>query len=159
MQSRKFLILAFSIPILVLVGIALNAEYLKRSGVEVTLPIQGYDPRDILRGNFLFYTIDYGVDPCPNKTATTTSTSFVCVSPKGLVTDYVSQNCQIYIKGECMYGTFRAGIEKFYVPEHIAQNLQATISTQPMSVVLAVSKDGRAQVKALSANGNIIVSQ
>lgn len=150
LQNKKVLIAGFIIPIIVLVGMTIQAEHNFRAGIEVILPIQGYDPRDFLSGHYLIYTIDYGFDPCPSKTEK--EDTYLCLDYK-LSSLQMPENCPTVIKGTCNFGSFTAGIEKFYASEASALNLQTLINQQPMSVVLSVTKNGSAQVKYLLVDG------
>lgn len=146
LQNKPILIVAFILPIVILLGITLNAEYNLRTGKEVTFPIKGYDPRDLLSGHYLAYTIDYGFEPCKSKLDH--YDAYLCIDSKQTFT-HLPNNCQTIIKGTCRFGSFIAGVERFYATENTALNLQSMIRQHPMRVVLSVAKDGTAQVKYL----------
>ena len=60
-QSKRTLITAFVFPILVLMGLAgINYFYLKTSA-QRAFPIKGYDPRSLLAGHYLTFSVDYGL--------------------------------------------------------------------------------------------------
>ena len=59
-MKQWLLIAALAFPVLGLVGLMALKAYNQRSGVEMTLPVQGYDPRDILSGRYVTYRVNYG---------------------------------------------------------------------------------------------------
>ncbi len=150
LQSKKLLIVALIIPILVLLGIVVKTEYQYRTGTEVELPIQGYDPRDLLSGYYITYTVDYGVEVCADKYQE--YEAYICLNPKQFSLTK-PKNCNLFVQGMCKYGRFVAGVERFYASEFNAQQLDRTIRQQPMSIVLSVTDSGNAQVKYLLVDG------
>lgn len=141
--TRTGLALAFPIA-----GLALLA--LAKSGVlaesrEVTLPIAGFDPRDLLSGHYLTYRVDFGAEgPCRP------GDSFVCVNPAAFHEQKPDPNsCPLFIRGDCRSGHFVAGIERFYVPEAYSIPLDAAVRGNRGKVVLAVAGDGTARARDL----------
>lgn len=63
-MSKKVIAVILSLPILFLGiwGIHLNIQ--KDSGIEVRIPITGYDPRDLLSGHYIQYKIDWDKFDC-----------------------------------------------------------------------------------------------
>ncbi len=146
-QTKKALILALLFPILALLLLATYKKYVLSFGEEVVLPISGYDPRDLLSGHYLIYRIDYGVyGICPAGTGQ--ETGYVCLSPK-MFSYAPPEGCSKLIRGVCNYGRFEAGIEKYFIPENNAKNLEEQIRSKAASIVLSITPSGHAQVKDL----------
>ncbi|MCB1139535.1 MAG: GDYXXLXY domain-containing protein [Leptospiraceae bacterium] len=59
-MKQWLLIAALAFPILGLGGLMALKAYDQRAGIEMTLPVQGFDPRDILSGRYVTYRVDYG---------------------------------------------------------------------------------------------------
>ena len=78
-RSRQKILLAVCFPIVVLVALTVHKNYLFSVGKEVTLPIDGYDPRDLISGHYLIYTIDYGVEGICQDNQTRAKEAFVCL--------------------------------------------------------------------------------
>lgn len=150
LQSKNLLIIALVIPILVLFGIVVKTEYQFRTGTEVELPIHGYDPRDLLSGYYLAYSVDYGIDVCSEKDRQ--YDAYICLNPREFSATKPT-DCDLFIKGSCNYGRFDAGVDRFYASEFTAQQLQYLIKQQPMSIILSISEGGNAQVKYLVVDG------
>ena len=150
-NNKRILLLALAFPILALVSLTIYKKNILSTGVEVTFPITGYDPRDLLSGHYLIYRINYGIeDLCPSNTERLTA--YVCIEPKKF--SYLSPDgCSKFIRGVCNGNRFEAGVEKFFVPEDKAAQLDLDIRSGSASIVLSVTPDGRAQVKNLLING------
>ena len=146
-------IIAVIIPIIALVGLTVKKERRMIHGEEVVLPIEGFDPRDLLSGNFLIYQIKYGVtNLCQQTSKQSNSTiGYVVLDPPQFQTLKPSIG-QTFIKGECERGRFKAGIERFYIPQEHATILDKEVRGKKGKIVLSVFYDGRAQVKDLLVN-------
>lgn len=150
-QSKRALVIALAFPIVALAALAAYKRSVLSFGNEVILPISGYDPRDLLAGHYLIYQIDYGLDGiCSEKT--TERVGYVCLEPK-LFSYSLPEGCSKLIRGTCNYGRFEAGIEKYYVPQEKAKELEDQVRTNSASIVLSITEGGQAQVKDLLING------
>ena len=67
-QNRALYITAFVFPFALLVGMAGINEYHLKTSRTLVLPVEGYDPRDLLSGRYLVYKINYGLK-CPARPA------------------------------------------------------------------------------------------
>ncbi len=104
-QSKKFILFSLALPIVALAGLALQRSMNLSSGREVTLPISGYDPRDLLSGHYLIYAIDYNTPKLCSDLSEVTGTYYVCPAESRFDTRKPS-NCSYYIKGICRGGRF-----------------------------------------------------
>lgn len=148
--SRKFLIFAIVFPIVLLLGLMLHKQRIVSAGTRVVLKISGYDPRDLLSGHYLIYVVEYGVSiQCPYTSEI--MKAFVCLSDQTFRFGSPS-NCQLPIVGSCENGRFRAGIERFYVPQENARELERHVMGRNAAIELAV-KNGQAQVIDLLIDG------
>ncbi|MDA9975968.1 GDYXXLXY domain-containing protein [Alphaproteobacteria bacterium] len=151
MTRNNRLTIALLLPILLLVALAVWKAWVVAAGNLVTLPIVGFDPRDLLSGHYLIYRIDYGVEGlCKEPHART----YVCMKPKTFFDHPPSSGqCRIFIKGECRNGQFKAGIERFYIPEGRARELDRVVRNKRGSVILALDGKGGAQIADLLIDG------
>jgi uncharacterized membrane-anchored protein len=151
MRARTMLLIALLLPILALAVLTFYKRQLLMSGVDIVLPVTGYDPRDFLSGHYVIYTVDYGT---PN----------ICYQSKAIQQGYVCldnksfsfsppENCNHFISGTCNAGRFIAGIEKYYIPENAALHLDTAVRNKNVSIVVSVPPNGQAQVKELLING------
>lgn len=153
MDANKKLLWAVLFPLLVMLGWLGNLTYLRESGVEVELPITGYDPRDLIAGNYLQFRVTYGPKGgCP-KEVERNQPVCQCLSKEGTsasvywagACDIKPSECTIFIKGKCpYYQDFIAGIERFYISE---EKSQARFQPSPNAKVkLRVPSNGQALV-------------
>ncbi len=150
-KSNKGILIALIIPILVLAVWVGYKQFTFSIGKEITLPIMGYDPRDLLSGHYLTYRIDYGIGGiCAGSFRG--QDGYVCLSPKRF-SSWRPENCKLMIKGFCSRSQFIAGIERYYVPEKDAKRLEGLVQSGEASIVLSVSPIGEAQIKDLLING------
>jgi len=150
-KSKKGIVIALIFPIIVLAALVGYKVNILSIGKEITLPISGYDPRDLLAGHYLIYTVDYGIRGiCSGHSGV--RTAHVCLRPKKF-TYQLPENCELMIKGFCRGSQFNAGIERYYVPEKDALRLENLVQSGEASIVLSVSRSGNAQIKDLLING------
>ena len=151
-KSPKVLIIILAIPIIALFALVIYKKHILSVGKEVTLPIRGYDPRDLLSGHYLIYSIEYGVNDICLGTRKVKKTAYVCLEPKQF-SFMRPEYCQLYIEGECKYGRFTAGIERYYIPQEKAKRLEDLVRSKKASIVLSVMRNGKAQIKDLLIDG------
>lgn len=177
------LVAALALPIVALAFLAGYHYTTYHAGKEYRFPITGYDPRDLLSGHYLVYRIDYGLgDLCYQQSGgepansqadsaqadsaqadsgqadssqarkPTATTAYVCLEPKQF-SYYPIESCGYYVKGQCHFGRFSAGLERFYVPEARAKELEASIQKHQAHIVLSALPKGRVLVKELLIDG------
>ena len=156
-RTKKALLVALLFPIIVLAALTAYRQFRLSAGTEVVLPISGYDPRDLLSGHYLIYTVDYGVTELCRNTSED-KTGYVCLNSKSF-SDDPPAGCTQLIRGVCKSGRFEAGIEKYFVAESEAADLEKKVRSQVASIVLSLSSRGDAQVKDLLIDGRPWKSQ
>jgi len=150
---------ALMMPIIALSVMAGLRHYQQSSGQEVILPVQGYDPRDLLSGHYLRYSVDYGVEE--SCTYSQTEPAVICLQPESafrLGTE-APQDCEVFIRGRCIAGRFVAGIERFYIPEEGSVELDRRVRGKEAALLLSVNQNGKAVIKDLLFNGKSWRSQ
>lgn len=151
--GRKLLLIALVLPIIGWSGLILYNQFNVETGKQITLPIEPYDPRDLLAGHYMQYQIDYGVpDICSGVNDMKIRDAYICLDPKYFSYDKLP-NCHTLIHGRCEGDRFMAGIERFYIPESLS-TLQVVEGTS--RVILKVTDDGTAQAVGLIINGRNI---
>jgi uncharacterized membrane-anchored protein len=150
--TKKRLTAALLFPILSLMALAAYKNSVVNFGQEVILPISGYDPRDLLSGHYLIYRIDYGIQGLCSEDFGQYE-AHVCLEPLRYSLTR-PEDCAKLIRGVCNSGRFEAGIEKYYVPEERALELEDKVRSKSASIVLALTPGGQAQVKDLLIDGH-----
>lgn len=150
--TKRRLLFALAAPIVILVGLGLSRQYLRTFGSEVTLPIVGYDPRDLISGHYIVFSVDYGTTALCTNTNLPSSEGFVCLDNREFSYE-VPTSCKQFIRGLCEQGRFNTGLEKYFIPEDKAQSLDQIVRQKRASIVVSVSSTGRAQTKKLLIDG------
>ncbi len=153
-MKNKKLIIAILFPI-ILLGLITMSKHIKYiSGEEFIIPIRGFDPRDLLSGHYLIYQIDYGNDGC--NSSKKNDVAYMCLQKDKDKYDsevvygrWELHDCLAYIAGRCKYGQFKAGIERFYIPQEHAYKLDRVVRKKKGKIVLSITKSGKAVVKDL----------
>ena len=122
------------------------------SGKEIILNISGYDPRDLISGHYLSYSIDYGVET----TCDYNNQSCICYSslspPEGTFltdSDCADLKCIAVIKGKCSYSTFNTGIERYYISEVESKELDTKLRKEGAKIRVILPENGSALVKEI----------
>ena len=155
---HKLLIAALAFPVVILIGMTGINEYYLRTSQSLVLPVQGYDPRDLLSGHYLIYKVDYGLS-CPEDLENFPVTAYICFKPlKYIVAFKQPKNCPLFIKGECLGNReFQANANRYYIPEDKARQLEDLfLKADKKNVVLSVTGKGHVLVKDLIIDGQSI---
>ena len=148
-----------------------------RNGKEVLLKVEPIDPRDLLRGDYIF--LDYEISGIPVKLIanvpagkySTDDTSIVVRLKKGSddywqpttawfgqapapaaadevdVVGHVAEGWDLREAGATIRPDY--GIERFYLPEGEGMAIQNDMRVRPFAIRAAIAADGSAQIKAL----------
>ena len=163
-MKKYLLIAAVVFPIVVLLGLMLSKQVRLSQGSQVILPIEGFDPRDLLSGHYLTYRINYGASPDCSRVQGGGQKLYACLSeefgPENFYRarfigqdDMADSGCSLFIAGRCENGRFAAGIEKFYIPEQYARPLDRAVRSGKGKIVLKVSGSGAAAIQDLLIDG------
>ena len=154
MSRMTRLTLAVLAPILLLGSLAGWKGWVVSQGMRATLPIQGFDPRDLLSGHYLIYRIEYGIPNLCKAKYLENKTVHACLDSKTFSIGALKPSqCRRAIRGRCESKRFIAGIERFYVPEDRARALEKAVMKRKGSVVLALDGKGSAIVADLLIEG------
>ncbi len=179
-MSRTFtaaLIATLVLPVLALAALVGQQEYLIANARILNVPLVGYDPRDLLRGQYIAGQFDWEWAGEPGSARTEGA---VCVlpgdAPKPRVRflsgwkagDAVDGDCRMVIAGLGWAGRNSlparfapTGLDQgngnvnIFVPEERARDLESLIRDRPgaLTVDLAVRANGRASIAGLRVNG------
>ena len=121
MMNKKILV-AVLIPLLLLSLLIIRAEFHISQGKEWKFQVQGYDPRDLLRGHYLRFSLRYnwveGSSHCEN-----VNHCCLCLSDIGEIAPTVQKtSCEI-AQNQCdgfIRGEFENSLNRYYIPENYA---------------------------------------
>ena len=167
-NSRATTLIAFAValPLLTLVFGTARSEIQLRTSEDWEFIVRGSDPRDLLRGHYINYRIEFGEqgsavcandDPeCCLCLTRADETTFSALAPL----PRVRRTSCVAARTTCD-GVFQtryiSSLNRYYVPElrarGIERQLQAGFGEGEARIVLAIDKMGRAQVKELRVGG------
>jgi hypothetical protein len=159
---NKTTLFAVAFPIAVLGAWLAQLNWRESSGTHVRLAVRGFDPRDVLAGHYLTYTVDYGpAGDCPREGATDVPKTCMCLSQNPTTQlheatwagpcDVRPLECPLYLEGECRYERFTADIERFYFPETFRSEL--AIVPEKSTIDVVVQSNGQALVTGFAVDG------
>lgn len=132
MKKKVLWGLVLAVPFVALLGWTAHTAHVRRTALEIVLPVRGYDPRDLLSGHYIEYQIDW---------------------------DRV--DCNVFPDGKCdtaAFGDSWRG-QRFYIPESRAGELDRLFrgrnsDTMKFSVAYAYVGKGRPAIaKKMLING------
>jgi len=146
---------ALVFPIIVLAANTWMYQQQRSAGESFKFPIEGFDPRDMLSGHYLFYKVDYGIlngNGCPASDIT----AVLCLRPEKRVypVDERPAGCEVYLQGECdASSVFTAGLDRFYIPQEYAAKLEEKIANKKGEIEVSIDKHGNAALLDLLIEG------
>ena len=144
-QIQQAILIIFAIVAFTLFYI--KQEVIVAQGKSLIMPVTGYDPRDLVAGYYLLYQVDYGAPVCQN----ITGEACVCViannkgaykAEKTVQCRSQPPDCPTFIRGTCAENRFKAGIERYYIPEDKRHHVP--IIPTGSTISLKVSAKGKA---------------
>ena len=161
-MSRRVTLVAVALPLLVIVlGIVRAERFLGRTR-DFVFEVGGYDPRDLLRGHYLQFTLR--VEPLPQREACVDDPQGTCClcltrAQPGQLSQVDRATCAT-ARAECD-GSLPLGVlaqpYRYYIPEESAKELQRRLlDAMPRSgarAVVAVDSRGEARVRELRIDG------
>ena len=135
MNNKIYLLFLFVAPLLCLM-VWTGSLYMQRSnGVDIKVAVTGYDPRDLLSGHYISYTIDWEKTDCAQ-------------FPDGVC----------HTDAFCKEMSWRGRQCRFYVPEQYARSLDTLFRNRNnedmvFEVIYSYSKGHKAIAKQLLING------
>nr|CAA6824676.1 MAG: Unknown protein [uncultured Thiotrichaceae bacterium] len=151
-MNRRFgLALALLLPIALLAGNTWMHYQQRVTGSTVILPIEGFDPRDLLSGHYLIYQIDYGITE-NNNCPTSDIAANLCLSPERRIypIDELPESCTQFMRGNCNTNAqFISGLERFYIPQQYAEVLDEKVRNRQGKLVISVDQTGNAGITDL----------
>lgn len=165
-MSRRLTLVAVAIPVLGMLAVVGRAELASRSGDMWTIPIQGFDPRDPLHGQYLEYRYRFrftGENTCgpelPGEDLGPAVVSGCCLclgNEGGRIDPPVRQvhcdgdrsSCGAMLQADAV-----RGVQRFFIPEERASELEQALRERPAALELRVADDGTPVVGELLLDG------
>lgn len=164
--GERLVALALALPVLVVIfGIA-RAEWFGARATRYLFEVEGYDPRDLLRGHYIQYRVSIEND-APETCDVAREACCVCFdpAPMELVRSAESMSCEAP-RARCPHRLKRSYIDnpqRFYVPESEARRIEDTlrkaVQENGARVVFAVDVDGNAAPEQLLIDGISVLAR
>ncbi|HEY4169945.1 MAG TPA: GDYXXLXY domain-containing protein [Reyranella sp.] len=179
-MSRTFIIAVvatLALPVLALAGLIGQQEWGLANARILSVPLTGFDPRDLLRGHYIRAQMDWDWESAPAVSEYQAVDGAVCVlkeTPKPRVRflagwkagDRTDPDCKLVIAGHARSLSRFApgGLDngdggiQFYVPETRASDLETLMRERPGSLTadLVVRANGSAAIRALRVDGEVL---
>lgn len=159
-MSRNLRWLALLLPLVAIVVAIARAELFVRHAQEFTLAIAGYDPRDLLKGRYIQFTIALA-DDASRACSSAEPACCLCVTRQShggaariarAGCARAQASCDAWLPIERASKPYR-----FYVPEskatQIEHELLQALRAGDAFAVFAIERDGEARVRALRLRG------
>lgn len=128
-------------------------------GEEIKVDVRLYDPRDLLRGNYVRLSYDFSNLPSqysPYDSNTTVTGDKIYVKLKNIDGIYVKDDFSltkpqsgVFLSGRVEYSVANFGIEAFFMPPDKALKMERDIRDYGALAILSVMKNGKARVKEI----------
>jgi uncharacterized membrane-anchored protein len=157
-MNKRNKIIALLIPILIIVGSIGKSEYQLATGEMWKFKISGYDPRDLLRGNYVMYQVEFdweeGKKECSDK-----QDCCVCLKRKKDSLDLAKvskMSCSIAadLCDGLMREEYIQELRKYFIPEVKGKALEKVLREKDAEILVAISDDGHPVVRDLLIDGN-----
>lgn len=160
MMNMKKITIAIMLFWLILAGgFILSNQVILSSGKDVLLKVTGYDPNDLLRGEYV--NLIYDINRANTKNFRTGQTVYVILhtDAQNIATAVSLKHSlpaekTLFIKGKVLFsdekGIIKYGIEDYFVKQGTGREIERKLRENKNSFAkVAISKDGRAKVKKL----------
>lgn len=162
-MNRKLVWLALALPLLVIVLAIARAELFLRGAQQFSLPIQGYDPRDLLQGRYLQFRLALDREHGLEREACGSDTQACCwclTHVPGQESARAELAMCTTARAQCSGALPLTAAERpfrFYVPEAQAPAMERALGearlTHQAFAVFAIDPSGEARVSELSLAG------
>ncbi|MBM3222738.1 MAG: GDYXXLXY domain-containing protein [Candidatus Tectomicrobia bacterium] len=144
MNAHRFhLWCALLLPLVAFIGITVRAERLRAAGPVFHVPIIGYDPRDVLRGQYLRYRLQWPADnTCQGPTCC------LCLRASG---QHTTSACGV-LEHACAAQLSAPMVEQgreFFIQEDAGPALEQAVRQGVGSIAFNVTADGQMHVHEL----------
>ncbi len=163
-MKYRWVRIAVLIPIVGLLFLVGRAEFAARSGPTWHIPIEGYDPRDLLHGRYLRYQFRFnwqGQSDCGDRVTESrpdldadcclclTRTNELGIDPAVRQTScYAVESCDSWLRAEAVEPPLR-----YFVPEDRARELEEALRKREASIELTCGPSGTPAIIELYLDG------
>ncbi len=154
-MNKPKIILSLVLPIVILLSAIVKSEYQVRSGETWVFKIGAYDPRHLLKGQYLRFQVLWDWEKDGESRIVKNNSSCLCLMKKqGTVKvsnaqcESISENCDGFIRNK-----YLSRLEKYYIPENRGKVLEEKIRNKKAEIVLAINTNGYPVIKNMLIDG------
>ena len=128
-MKNKRVILAVAIPFILLCLLIVRAEYHVKTGQQWNFKMTGYDPRDLLRGHYLQFRVEYDWQAARGS-CSSSQTCCLCLTSTGEITPSVHKTSCSTAKTQCdgfMLSEHQQSLNRFYIAETEARRAEKIV--------------------------------
>ena len=163
MMSDRSKRLALMLPILLLVFMVGRAEWQLAHSDTWFFSIQGYDPRDLLRGHYMRFQLDVAPDETLEECDIADSDCCYCLVDRGRFEAHVTLatcetarlTCEDYVQTQPLHS-----LDRFYIPETGRRELETRLREAAIAgkahLAVAVDRAGQSMIEGLWVDGEPI---
>jgi uncharacterized membrane-anchored protein len=152
-MKNKLIFAAIALPFLVLCLLIVRAEYHVKSGDQWMFELQGYDPRDLLRGHYLQFNILYDWDKEKNECSSGINCCLCLTKNSSLektsVAPKVHKSSCTSAKNQCdgyILSSKQNVLNRYYIPEKSAKRAESLLikarAKQQAYLQVSINKNG-----------------
>ncbi len=133
------------LPLIALAVWVGGLSHARMNGHMVALPITGYDPRDLLAGQYLAVRINYGQEiECAENKRRYSRPAYLCLDNLTVTEERKPAGCSVFMKGTCSGKRFYDNVRRFYVSEQSAPVLEKALRNPKLEaqILLSIDNDG-----------------
>lgn len=164
-MPRNYVLFALALPLCAIVLGIVRAELHLAHGRDFVFEVEGFDPRDLLRGHYLQFRLRIDEGPAREACSPTTESCCLCLTELGAgvpprAEPATCETARLHCDGALqMRHVTRA--HRYYVPEAQAAKLEKrlfeAIAAREAHVVLALDAEGEPAIRQLRLFGKPIV--
>jgi uncharacterized membrane-anchored protein len=146
--------ISLALPLIILLSTIAKSEYQIRSGETWAFKIGAYDPRDILKGQYLRFKVLWDWEKKGNAQALK-SNFCTCLKRKQETIkiskarcDSTPKTCDGFIRNK-----YLSRIERYYIPEKKGKELEKQLRDKQAEIVLSINSNGYPVIKDLLIEG------
>jgi uncharacterized membrane-anchored protein len=152
-RGSRTLLLALALPIVAVALMAVRAEMVSRTGRAYRLKIEGYDPRDILSGQYLRYRVAFRWDAVGDR-CTAAECCYCLNGPEGEEPTANRVSCSARGASDAWFReTETERMQRFYIPEGRGAPLEKALRDKRAEIVVRISGNGSVVVQDLLLDG------
>ena len=151
-MNKKITAIALLFPIIALMSLTAYKKIKIETGSKIILKIEGYDPRDLLSGHYITFRVKYNAkNICKKLEYNRARKAYICLDSNQYFSYDKPAQCHSYIEGTCKGSRFKAGLNRFYIPQEHAHKLDKLVRNKNASIEVSVA-NGKALITDLLIN-------